>query len=131
MCQRIGKIEGIGPITATAPVAAVGDKSCFKNGRQSTTWLGVVPKLHSSGGRARLFGIRKRGDRYLRTMLIHLARAVLCRSAGKTDTGSQWINGMRERRHPNAVAIALANNNTRIVWPLLSRDQENYREHTV
>jgi len=71
MCQRIGQIEGIGPITATALVAAVGDKSCFRNGRQFAAWLGLVPKQHSSGGKARLFSISKRGDRYLRTMLIH------------------------------------------------------------
>ncbi len=80
MCQRISQIEGIGPITATALVAAVGDKSCFRNGRQFAAWLGLVPKQHSSGGKARLFGISKRGDRYLRTMLIHGARAVLGRS---------------------------------------------------
>ncbi|MEO9781054.1 MAG: IS110 family transposase [Sedimentitalea sp.] len=131
MCQRIGQIEGIGPITATALVAAIGDKSCFKNGRQFAAWLGLVPKQHSSGGKARLFGISKRGDRYLRTMLIHGARAVLGRSAGKTDMRSRWINRMRERRHPNVVAVALANKNARIVWSLLSRDQEYRREHTV
>jgi transposase len=131
MCQRIGQIEGIGPITATALVAAVGDQSCFKNGRQFAAWLGLVPKQHSSGGKARLFGISKRGDRYLRTMLIHGARAVLGRSAGKTDTRSQWINRMRERRHPNVVAVALANKNARTVWSLLSTDQEYRRGHTV
>ncbi|MAU52548.1 transposase [Roseovarius sp. MBR-154] len=131
MCQRISQIEGIGPITATALVAAVGDKSCFRNGRQFAAWLGLVPKQHSSGGKARLFGISKRGDRYLRTMLIHGARAVLGRSAGKTDTRSQWINRMRERRHPNVVAVALANKNARIVWSLLSNDQEYRRGHTV
>lgn len=131
MCQRIGQIEGIGPITATALVAAIGDKSCFKNGRQFAAWLGLVPKQHSSGGKARLLGISKRGDRYLRTMLIHGARAVLGRSAGKTDTRSRWINRMRERRHPNVVAVALANKNARIVWSLLARDQEYRREHTV
>jgi len=131
MCQRIGQIEGIGPITATALVAAVGDKSCFKNGRQFAAWLGLVPKQHSSGGKARLFGISKRGDRYLRTMLIHGARAVLGRSAGKTDTRSQWVNRMRERRHPNVVAVALANKNARIVWSLLSTDQEYRRGRTV
>ncbi len=131
MCQRIGQIEGIGPITATALVAAVGDQSCFKNGRQFAASLGLVPKQHSSGGKARLFGISKRGDRYLRTMLIHGARAVLGRSAGKTDTRSQWINRMRERRHPNVVAVALANKNARIVWSLLSTDQEYRQGHTV
>ena len=131
MCQRIGQIEGIGPITATALVAAVGDQSCFKNDRQFAAWLGLVPKQHSSGGKARLFGISKRGDRYLRTMLIHGARAVLGRSARKTDTRSQWINRMREGRHPNVVAVALANKNARIVWSLLSTDQEYRPGRTV
>ncbi|WP_371171702.1 IS110 family transposase [Aliiroseovarius sp. 2305UL8-7] len=131
MCQRIGQIEGIGPITATALVAAIGDRSCFRNGRQFAAWLGLVPKQHSSGGKARLFGISKRGDRYLRTLLIHGARAVLSRAAGKTDARSQWIGCMRERRHPNVVAVALANKNARIVWSLLSKDQEYRPGHTV
>ena len=126
MCQRIGQIEGIGPITATALVAAVGDRSCFKNGRQFAAWLGLVPKQRSSGGKARLFGISKRGDRYLRTLLIHGARAVLGKAGGKTDPRSQWIERMRERRHPNVVAVALANKNARIVWSVLSRE-EDYR----
>src|SRR5215470_589748 len=78
-CQRLGKIEGIGPITATALIAAVGDRTCFKNGRQFAAWLGLVPKQRSSGGRARLFGISKRGDRYIRTLLIHGARSALGR----------------------------------------------------
>lgn len=129
MCQRIGRIEGVGPITATALVAAIGDKSCFKNGRQFAAWLGLVPKQHSSGGKARLFGISKRGDRYLRTLLIHGARAVLSRAAGKTDARSQWIGRMRERRHPNVVAVALANKNARIIWSLLSKDQEYRPAH--
>ena len=126
MCQRIGQIEGIGPITATALVAAVGDRSCFKNGRQFAAWLGLVPKQRSSGGKARLFGISKRGDRYLRTLLIHGARAVLGKAGGKTDPRSQWIERMRERRPPNVVAVALANKNARIVWSVLSRE-EDYR----
>ncbi|WP_264212266.1 IS110 family transposase [Leisingera thetidis] len=126
MCQRIGQIEGVGPITATALVAVVGDKSCFKNGRQFAAWLGLVPKQRSSGGKAHLFGISKRGDRYLRTLMIHGARAVLGKAAGKTDTRSQWIARMRERRHPNVVSVALTNKNARIVWSLLARDQ-NYR----
>lgn len=131
MCQRIGRIEGVGPITATALVAAIGDKSCFRNGRQFAAWLGLVPKQHSSGGKARLFGISKRGDRYLRTLLIHGARAVLSRAAGKTDARSQWIGRMRERRHPNVVAVALANKNARIIWSLLSKDQEYRPAHEV
>ncbi|MEM9766232.1 MAG: IS110 family transposase [Pseudomonadota bacterium] len=121
-CQRIGKIEGIGPITATALVAAVGDRTCFKNGRQFAAWLGLVPRQRSSGGRTRLLGISKRGDRYLRTLLIHGARAVLGKAHGKQDRKSQWIARMRERRHPNVVAVALANKNARAVWAVLAGD---------
>ena len=128
MCQRIGKIEGIGPITATALVAATGDRTCFKNGRQFAAWLGLVPKQRSSGGKSRLFGISKRGDRYLRTLLIHGARAVLRKAGGKTDARSLWIERMRDRRHPNVVAVALANKNARIVWAVLSGRSE-YQPH--
>ena len=81
LCQKLGDIEGIGPVIATALVAAVGDRSCFKNGRQFAAWLGLVPKQRSSGGRTRLFGISKRGDRYLRTLMIHGARAALGKAA--------------------------------------------------
>lgn len=130
MCQRIGKIEGIGPITATALVAAVGDRSCFRNGRQFAAWLGLVPRQRSSGGKSRLFGISKRGDRYLRTLMIHGARAVLGKAGGKTDPRSQWIGRMRERRHPNVVAVALANKTARIVWSVLSRDEEYHPSAT-
>lgn len=120
MCQHIGKIEGIGPITATALVAAVGDRTCFKNGRQFAAWLGLVPKQRSSGGKSRLLGISKRGDRYLRTLMIHGARAVLRKTGGKTDAKSLWIERMRDRRHANVVAVALANKNVRTVWAVLS-----------
>lgn len=123
LCQRLGKIEGIGPLTATALVVAVGDQQCFKNGRQFAAWLGLVPKQRSSGGRARLFGISKRGDRYLRTLLIHGARAALGRAGGKQDPRSRWLSKLRERRHPNIVAVALANKNARIAWALLSSDE--------
>jgi len=118
--QRLGKVEGIGPITATALIAAVGDRTAFKNGRQFAAWLGLVPKQRSSGGRARLFGISKRGDRYLRTLLIHGARAALARVRGKQDPRSQWLDKMRTRRHPNIVAVELANKNARIAWSLLT-----------
>ena len=121
-CQRLGKIEGIGPVTATALIAAIGDTKCFKNGRQFAAWLGLVPKQRSSGGRARLIGISKRGDRYLRTLLIHGARAALGKVQGKQDPRSLWLIKMRERRHPNVVAVALANKNARIAWSLLSND---------
>src|SRR4029077_677719 len=98
-CQRLGKIEGVGPLSATALMAAVGDRRCFKNGRVFAAWLGLVPKQRSSGGRERLFGISKRGDRYLRTLLIHGARAALSRARGKQDPRSRWLSKLRERRH--------------------------------
>ena len=98
MYQRISQIEGIGPIAATALVAAVGDKSCCRNGRQFAAWLGLVSKQHSSGGKARLFGISKRGDRYFRTMLIHGARCWAARpekpareASGSTGCGKDVI----------------------------------------
>lgn len=119
-CQRLGKIEGIGPVTATALIAAVGDRTCFKNGRQFAAWLGLVPRQRSSGGRTRLFGISKRGDRYLRTLMIHGARAALGRAGGKQDPRSLWLGKLRARRHPNVAAVALANKNARIVWAVLS-----------
>jgi transposase len=121
-CQRLGKIEGIGPVTATALIAAVGDRSCFRNGRQFAAWLGLMPKQRSSGGRARLFGISKRGDRYLRTLMIHGARAALGRAGGKQDPRSLWLGKLRQRQHPNVAAVALANKNARIVWAMLSGD---------
>jgi transposase len=77
ICQRLGKVEGIGPVTETALVAAVGDRSSFRNGRQFAAWLGLVPKQRSGGGRARLLGTSKRANRYLRTLLIHRARSAL------------------------------------------------------
>lgn len=124
MCRRIGEIEGIGPVTATALVAAVGDRTCFKNGREFAAWLGLVPRQRSSGGKARLLGISKRGDRYIRTLMNHGARAVLGKAGDKQDTRSQWIRRMRERRHPNVVAVALANKNARIVWAVLTSNAE-------
>ena len=120
LCQRLGEIEGIGPVTATALVAAVGDPSCFKNGRQFAAWLGLVPKQRSSGGRNRLFGISKRGDRYLRTLIIHGARAALGKAGGKQNPRSRWLANLRQRRHPNVAAVALANKNARIAWAMLA-----------
>jgi transposase len=120
-CQRLMTIPGIGPITATALIAAVGDVGVFKNGRQFAAWLGLVPKQHSTGGQTRLLGISKRGDSYLRKLLIHGARATLRFAGLKTDGRSRWIQGLLERRGWNRTAVAVANKNARIVWALLSR----------
>ena len=128
-CQRLGAIEGIGPLTATALYAAAGDARVFKNGRHFAAWLGLVPRQHSSGGKPRLLGISKRGDTYLRTLLIHGARAVLWRAGNKTDPRSQWLCALRARRHTNVTCVALANKNARIAWRLLAYS-ETYRHST-
>jgi transposase len=121
VCQRLLTIPGIGPLTATALLAAVGDAQVFKNGRQFAAWLGLVPKQYSTGGQTRLLGISKRGDSYLRKLLIHGARATLRWARTKADQRSQWIRGLLERRGWNRTAVAVANKNARIVWVLLSR----------
>src|SRR6266436_6051483 len=89
-CRRLAKVEGVGPLVATAVVAAVGHASEFKSGRELSAWLGLVPRQHSSGNRRQLLGISKRGDRYLRTLLIHGARAALRRADHKRDQRSRW-----------------------------------------
>jgi transposase len=123
VCQRLRTVPGIGPLTATALVAAVSDASHFKNGRQFAAWLGLVPGQHSTGGKARLLGISKRGDGYVRKLLVHGARATLRWVVLKTDRRSQWVRGLIERRGKNRAAVALANKNARIAWVLLSSEQ--------
>ena len=119
-------VEGVGPLTATALIAAVGNARQFRSGRELSTWLGLVPRQHSTGGRSVLLGISKRGDRYLRTLLIHAARAALRFAARKRDPRSRWIGAVRERRGANTAAVALANKNARVLWALLARN-EDYR----
>jgi transposase len=121
VCQRLLTIPGLGPLTATVLMAAVGDARVFKNGRQFAAWLGLVPKQYSTGGQTRLWGISKRGDSYIRKLLIHGARATLRWARTKADRRSQWIRGLRERRGWNRTAVAVANKNARIVWALLNR----------
>jgi len=127
LCQRLAKVEGVGPLSATALVAAVGDGKEFRNGRQLSAWLGLVPRQHSSGGKNILLGISKRGDRYLRTLLIHGARAVLYRAGQKTDKRSRWLQALKGRRGCNRACVALANKNARVLWVLLARE-EPYRQ---
>jgi len=121
--RRLEQVPGIGPITASALVASVGDAKNFANGRQLAAWLGLVPKQHSSGGKATLLGISKRGDSYLRTLLIHGARSVIIAAQKKATVGS-WLTGLLLRRNPNVAAVALANKNARIVWALLAHERE-------
>ncbi|RPR53509.1 IS110 family transposase [Pseudomonas aeruginosa] len=120
--QRLLAVEGIGPISASAVAASAGDARQFRTGRQFAAWLGLVPRQHSTGGQQRLGNISKRGDTYLRTLLIHGARAVVRCCANKTDARSRWLQGLLQRRPANVVAVALANKNARILWALLSRE---------
>jgi transposase len=123
VCQRLLTIPGIGPLTATALVAAVSNAAHFKNGRQLAAWLGLVPRQHSTGGKPRLLGISKRGDRYLRKLLVHGARATLRWTKLKHDRRSQWVRALIARRGTNRAVVALANKNARIAWVLLTTDQ--------
>ncbi|MGE0056296.1 MAG: IS110 family transposase [Hyphomicrobium sp.] len=125
-CQRIATIKGVGPKTATAIVAAVGDGREFKNGRHLAAWLGLVPRQHSSGDRRVLMGITKRGDQHLRSMLVHGARSVV-RTAGYQDTPlNAWVNQLRERRGFNRATVAVANKTARMIWALL-RSGDTFR----
>ena len=119
--QRLDAIPGYGPLSATALVAAVGNATQFPNGRQMAANLGLTPREHSSGGKQRLFGISKRGDVYLRTLLIHGARTVLQHAANKTDRLSRWVMAVQARRGKNVAAVALANKLARIAWAVLAR----------
>jgi transposase len=119
-CKEIMKIEGIGPLTASAAVATIGDAKLFKNGREVSAWLGLVPKQHSSGNTIRLSGISKRGDQYVRRLLIHGARAVVKNCGRKTDRRSLWLNNKKHRSGYNIAAVALANKNARIIWAMLA-----------
>ena len=122
--QRLATIPGIGPIIATALAATVVEPSGFRSGREFAAWLGLVPRQHSTGGKARLGGISKRGNRYLRRLLINGASANLLRS--KATNADPWVIGLRRRRPSLVVAVALANKTARIAWAVMQR-QENYQ----
>jgi transposase len=126
-CQRLLTIPGIGFLTATALVAAIGDIRAFKNGRELAAWLGLVPRQHSTGGKTTLMGISKRGDTYLRTLLIHGGRSVVRFAEKHQDRKSQWVCEVEQRRGKNIAAVAVANKNARIAWALLSK-QTTYQK---
>jgi len=127
--KRLLAVEGIGPVVASALVAAVGDAKQFGKGRDMAAWLGLTPRQHSSGGKNRLGSISKRGDKYVRMMLIHGARAALKAAENKEDGRSRWVTGLAKRRNKNIATVALANKNARIAWSILSRG-ESYRAAT-
>lgn len=122
--RRLMAIECVGPVTATALVASVGNASAFKSGRQFAAWLGLTPRQNSSGGKTKLGAISKRGDVTLRTLLIHGTRSVLRLTTGKTDRKSVWAEALKERSCANVAAVALAAKNARIIWAMLSRGTE-------
>ncbi|QFY42820.1 IS110 family transposase [Candidatus Methylospira mobilis] len=129
--KKLEKIPGIGPITASALVASIGDAKNFENGRQLAAWLGLVPRQNSSGGKQTLLGISKRGDTYLRTLLIHGARAVIRVSEHRLEQANGWPTRIVDRRNKNIATVALANKNARIVWALLAHESEFQPDYSV
>ena len=130
VCQRLMTVPGVGPMVATALVASVSDGKAFKSGREMAAWLGLVPRQHSTGGKPRLMGISKRGDTYLRKLLIHGARAALRWTDKKHDKRSVWATSLKERRGQNIAAVAFANKTVRTAWVLITRHEE-YQMSTV
>jgi transposase len=121
--RRLSTVPGIGPINATALVAAVGDARAFGKGRDLAAWLGLVPRQATTGGKPRLLGISKRGNRYLRKNLVHGARAVLPKLAERDTPIGRWLRDLLARQHKNVVVVALANKLARICWAVLSGDR--------
>lgn len=124
--QRLQTIPGIGPKIATALLAGIGDIHSFKNGRQLAAWLGLTPRQHSTGGKTTLLGISKRGDVYLRQLIIHGARSILRWVDRKSDRTSRWASALKGRRHQNVAIVAMANKMVRIAFALL-KTGETYR----
>jgi len=123
--RRLQQLRGVGPLVATALVATVGDARQYHRSRQMAAAIGLTPRQHSSGGKDRLLGISKRGDVYLRCLLIHGARAVVSQAKHRDDRLSQWASGIAQRRHPNVAAVALANKTARMAWAML-RNESDY-----
>jgi transposase len=130
-CQRVAEIPGVGLLTATAVIATMGDPKAFHSGREFAAFLGLVPRQSGTGGRVKLLGISKRGDQYLRTLLIHGARSVLTCQGRADREVDPWLKGLLSRRARNVVVVALANKMARMIWALLAhgrRYQLNYQE---
>ena len=121
-CRRLTQVPGIGPVTATALVAAIGNGAAFTKGRDLAAWLGLVPQQYSTGGKVTLRGITKRGNRYLRCLFIHGARAVCRHHRHRPHRLGRWIASLEARAHPNIVVVALANKLARTAWVVLQRE---------
>ncbi len=129
--KKLARVPGIGPLTASALVASIGDAKHFANGRELAAWLGLVPRQHSSGGKPMLLGISKRGDAYLRTLMVHGARSVIRVAEGKTTRTDRWSTDMMKRRHKNVAAVARANKNARVVWALLAHGRDYHADYEL
>jgi transposase len=129
-CQRLVEIPGIGPVTATAVIAAIGNGGAFHKGREFSAWLGIVPREHSTGGQQKLLGISKRGNSYLRRLFVQGARAVLQQHTKQSSGLSTWLAQLTSRTHRNVAAVALANKLARIAWAVLAKN-ERYRPPVV
>jgi transposase len=125
-CQRLTEIPGVGPVTATALIAAVGDGSAFRKGRNLAAWVGIVPRECSTGGKQKLLGISKRGNRYLRRLFVQGARSVLQQRHKQTPGLNSWLAQLLARTHQNVVTVALANKLVRMAWAVLCKN-ERYR----
>jgi transposase len=126
--RRLATIPGIGVINATALVAAIGDASAFGKGRDLAAWLGLTPRQHSTGGKTKMLGISKRGNKYLRTQLIHGARSAMPHLAAKPNRLGEWLQKLLARSHPNVVVVALAAKLARIAWAVLRREEDFDRQ---
>lgn len=124
VCQRLATIPGVGVFAATAIIASVSEPQRFKNGRQFAAYLGLVPRQHTTGGKPKLLGISKAGNRYLRMLLVHGARSIIYHHRAKTDSRSRWTQKLLERRGFHKTNVALANKNARVVWKLLTTPGE-------
>jgi transposase len=123
-CRRLRQIPGIGPLVATAIVASIGNGAAFRKGREFAAWMGLLPKQHSTGGKARLYGISKRGNSYLRKILIHGARAVVLRSKRDQIAMGAWMTALETRAPRNVLIVATAHKLARIAWAVLATGQD-------
>jgi transposase len=124
VARRLMELRGVGPLTASALAGALGDGKSFSKGREFAASLGLTPRQHSTGGKERLLGISKRGDSYLRKLLVHGARAVLRHARHRDDALSQWLNELRARKHVNVITVAMANKTARIAWAIVHGDTD-------
>jgi transposase len=122
VARRLLELRGVGPLTASALAGALGDGKSFSKGRDFAASLGLTPRQHSTGGKDRLLGISKRGDSYLRKLLVHGARAVIRYAKDRDDGLSQWLKALSARKHANTVAVALANKTARVAWAVVHND---------